>query len=259
MMPSTHTRRPGALERAPQITMTLTAVRTQASVWLMLRAFALWQWLRRWADARRLWPLRRLPMSVGALVVIAGLAAFGTLALRGGHVEKVTVPQITYGNGAMAHERQPVTFGVGVRGAQTTYHWTFGDGAAATGASPTHTYAAYGYYTVTVVAANASGSSATSERLILVAPVAPKAVLTASQDRYYSYQLTADAGKSLGAGLHFYWDFGDGKSAEDGGQRIVQHIYQLPGAYQLTLTVIDLAGQQSSVTKQIIVKPVAGQ
>ncbi|HEX9069133.1 MAG TPA: PKD domain-containing protein, partial [Ktedonobacterales bacterium] len=242
MIPSTHTTRPGTLERAPWIAMTLTAVRTQASAWLMLRAFALWRWMRGRADAHRLWPLRRLPMGVVALAVIASLVAFGALALRGGHAEKVTTPQITYGNGTMAHERQPVTFGVGVRGAQTTYRWTFGDGAAAAGASPTHTYAAYGYYTVTVVATNAVGSSATTQRLILVAPVAPKVVLIASQDRYYSYQLTADAGKSLGAGLHFYWDFGDGKSAEDGGQRIVQHIYQLPGAYQLTLTVIDLAG-----------------
>lgn len=53
--------------------------------------------------------------------------------------------------------------------------WAFGDGTAADGGAPTHTYAAAGAFTVTVTATDAAGNKASTTRLIQVTapPVTP--------------------------------------------------------------------------------------
>ncbi|HEY5143571.1 MAG TPA: PKD domain-containing protein [Solirubrobacteraceae bacterium] len=58
-----------------------------------------------------------------------------------------------------------------------------------------------------------------------------------------------------GAALHF--DFGDGSGADGGG---VQHIYGVAGAYTVTITATDGAGNKSTATRaiQIVPAPVAG-
>ena len=87
-----------------------------------------------------------------------------------------------------------------------------------------------------------------------VLPPAPQAVIKATQDRAYSYMLSADGTGSTGAELHYYWDFGDGHASESGDDRTISHLYLAAGTYTLTLTVVDVAGQQSVATKQITVK-----
>lgn len=59
-----------------------------------------------------------------------------------------------------------VTFTDGSVGADT-YSWDFGDGNSSTEASPTHTYAAGGTYTVSLTVTNAGGSSTDSEELMV--------------------------------------------------------------------------------------------
>ncbi|HEY1380164.1 MAG TPA: PKD domain-containing protein, partial [Gemmataceae bacterium] len=49
-----------------------------------------------------------------------------------------------------------------------TYRWSFGDFATATGANPTHTYAAPGTYTVTVTAIDKDGASSTTNVSVTV-------------------------------------------------------------------------------------------
>jgi hypothetical protein len=133
------------------------------------------------------------------------------------------------------------------QGENVTYTWTFGDDA--------HTYASYGYYEVVVTARDAQGRQAVAKTTLNVLPPAPQAVIKATQDRAYSYMLSADGTGSMGANLHYYWDFGDGHASDSGDDRTVSHLYLAAGTYTLTLTVVDVTGQQSVATKQITVKP----
>jgi hypothetical protein len=140
-------------------------------------------------------------------------------------------------------------------GESVTYAWTFGDGATGTGAAVAHTYASYGYYEVVVTAHDAQGREATAKTTLNVLPASPQAIIKATQDRAYSYVLSADGTGSKGAELRYYWDFGDGHSSDSGDERKTSHLYLAAGTYTLTLTVVDLTGQQSVATKQITVKP----
>jgi PKD repeat protein len=141
------------------------------------------------------------------------------------------------------------------QGENVTYTWTFGDGATGAGAAVSHTYDSYGYYEVVVTARDAQGRQAVAKTTLNVLPPAPQAALKATQDRAYSYMLSADGTGSKGADLHYYWDFGDGHVSDSGDDRTVSHLYLAAGTYTLTLTVVDVTGQQSMATKQITVKP----
>jgi hypothetical protein len=57
------------------------------------------------------------------------------------------------------------TFGDLSTGNPTAYFWDFGDGNTATSASPSHTYAASGNYTVMLIATNSCGSDTTTQNL----------------------------------------------------------------------------------------------
>ena len=60
--------------------------------------------------------------------------------------------------------------------------------------------------------------------------------------------------KSIGTGLQYHWNFGDGTT---GFGHIVEHTYGAPGVYQVTLTVRDVFGQasQSETTAQVAFRP----
>jgi hypothetical protein len=198
------------------------------------------------------------------LSVILSLAALTISINAHGRLEKTPVagaPSITV---ALAEGKTavPVTAPVslkaqstnGTSGSKLTYSWTFGDGATGTGAAVTHTYASYGYYVVKVTARDAQGRQASAQTTLNVLPPAPQAVIKATQDRAYSYMLSADGTGSKGAELRYFWDFGDGRVSDNGDERKVSHIYLSAGTYTLTLTVVDVSGQQSVATKQITVK-----
>src|SRR5262249_58204308 len=94
-----------------------------------------------------------------------------------------------------------------------------------------HTYASYGYYEVVVTARDAQGRQASAKTTLNVLPPAPQAVIKATQDRAYSYMLSADGTGSKGAGLRYYWGFGDGRGSERGGRPPGSPLY-LPRAAQ---------------------------
>lgn len=70
-----------------------------------------------------------------------------------------------------------VTFTDGSIGADS-YSWDFGDGNTSTDASPTHTYAEGGTYTVALTVNNAGGSDTASEDITVEAPFAQSLVGT---------------------------------------------------------------------------------
>jgi PKD repeat protein len=57
---------------------------------------------------------------------------------------------------------------------------------------------------------------------------------------------------SPGAIRGWDWDFGDGNFASDNGKQNPNHVYQLPGTYHVTLTVMNTAGNATSTQNSTI-------
>ena len=62
-------------------------------------------------------------------------------------------------------------------GTAVTYAWAFGDGAAGSGATPQHTYAAIGAYTAVVTATNPIDVAIAQTIVSVVAAPSPRAYL----------------------------------------------------------------------------------
>jgi PKD repeat protein len=137
----------------------------------------------------------------------------------------------------------------------TTYSWSFGDGSApGDGATPGHLYARSGAYTVTLTVTDAAGVSASLSKQITVY-TGPGAALSGStpvDGRPASF--TAAASLDASATISSYtWDFGDGSPPVTG--EAVSHTYGLAGTFPVTLTITDLLGLTSQVTRLVTVYP----
>jgi PKD repeat protein len=121
----------------------------------------------------------------------------------------------------------------------TSYAWNFGDGA--TGSAPTlsHTYAAGGRYTVTlIVTDNAGASNAQSQTAAVNAP--PVASFTFSCSRFTCVFDASGSYDSDGSISSWTWNFGD--ATPMGNSELIGHTYRAPGTYTVTLTVTDNGG-----------------
>jgi PKD repeat protein len=138
------------------------------------------------------------------------------------------------------------------------YAWDFGDGATGTGATPTHTYAAEGTYTVTLVVTNTLGESS--------APAATTATVTApGADTPPEVEAGPDrqavVGTPLALGFTFTDDAADGPWAYtvhwgDGststgtaaatGPVEASHAYAAAGGYVARVTVADAGGRSGA-------------
>jgi PKD repeat protein len=125
----------------------------------------------------------------------------------------------------------------------TAYKWDFGDDETSKEASPEHTYAAGGSYSVKLTAANADGEVSSKEVRIDVAG-APKAYFTfeAQKDRAGKFGLTVkfDATSSQNA-TNITWDFGDGNTTEPGTDFKPTHVYADYGKYTVKAVVVNSA------------------
>jgi PKD repeat protein len=118
------------------------------------------------------------------------------------------------------------------------FGWLYGDGNTGTGAAPSHTYAADGAYTVQLIATDICGNVDTITQTVTVCgPLAPAIVYT---------QNGLDVNFSVtGADFatNYNWNFGDGNT---GSGATPLHTYAATGTYNVTVTVTNLCGQQTS-------------
>jgi PKD repeat protein len=140
----------------------------------------------------------------------------------------------------------------------TAYAWNFGDGSAvATGKTATHTFTSTGTYNVTLTVTNDRGvqSLPTTQAVTVGATAAPTAVFVTSPSSptvgqsivFNGSGSTAVPGRTL---TQFNWIFGDGGSATG---FLATHTYTVAGTYQVTLSVLDDAGQKGVATQSVTV------
>lgn len=143
------------------------------------------------------------------------------------------------------------------------YNWDFGDGSPSSNQmSPTHTYAIYGTYTVTLTVTNADGCIASTSRSVVIT-AEPVAAFNSSstcsgnavQFTDYSYSPTGDQI------IAWHWVFGDpnGGGSDTSNLQHPEYTYSQNGNYNVTLTATSISGCSNTVTipVQIVPAPVA--
>ncbi|MEM6263235.1 MAG: PKD domain-containing protein, partial [Bacteroidota bacterium] len=126
------------------------------------------------------------------------------------------------------------------------YFWDFGDGGTSGAANPVYTYSTPGVYDVRLTVIDDQGCVSTLTRPSYINPTFPTAQFTTSDTLACPGALVSFNDQSIGNGLNYFWDFGDGNSS------IVvnpQNLYPGNGSYTVTLTVIDANGCSDSEVK----------
>ncbi len=137
-----------------------------------------------------------------------------------------------------------------------TYSWVFGDGGTATGANPSHTFAAAGTYTVTATATDEYGTMGTASGTVVV--VGPPTVnagsaFTVNAGTSTTFSQATESGGT--APFTYSWTFGDGSTAS--GSLNPSHTYANPGSDTATVTVTDADNVTSSSSVVVTVNDVA--
>ncbi|WP_182113257.1 MULTISPECIES: PKD domain-containing protein [unclassified Actinotalea] len=140
-------------------------------------------------------------------------------------------------------------------GTVALYGWDFGDGTLGTGATPTHTYAAGGTYSVTLTATDEDGDAASVTRAVTVAAPpppgqAPVAAFGVTSD---GLSVAVDGAASTdadGTVTGYAWDFGDGTTATGA---TATHTYAAAGQYTIVLVATDDDGLSSSASQVVTV------
>lgn len=121
-----------------------------------------------------------------------------------------------------------------------SYAWTFGDGATAQGANPTHTYADDGIYNITVEVSDPDGHVWTHERELEVANVPPEIELDiqATPDSLdVGFEAIAD--DPDGTVTSVSWELGDGTTVNGTS---LTHTYDTGGSYVASVEAVDEDG-----------------
>ena len=136
-------------------------------------------------------------------------------------------------------------------GSIASYAWDFGDGNTGTGATPSHTYAAAGTFTVSLMVTDDGGltDTATTTATIADAPVGNQPPTADAGGPYtgtagvaVSFNGTASTDPD-GSIASYAWDFGDGNT---GTGATPSHTYAAAGIFTVSLTVTDNGGATSA-------------
>ena len=142
------------------------------------------------------------------------------------------------------------------------YHWNFGDGSAAsTAADPTHTYAAYGTYTVTEYITGAALHSCTDTYKYVLHVYPLSATFSANDTTACIGQSVLFTGPTItGVGNYqsYNWFWGDGTSSTTSGNTTT-HVYTADGVDSVTLVITDVYGCTDTLIKPSYIRVAGAQ
>ena len=166
------------------------------------------------------------------------------------HIHISTAPKIAF-SAADVCNGSAVTFvnNTTISSGKVSYKWYFGDGTTSADSAVTHTYAAAGTFTVSLVAANANGCRDSLAKSVTVHPI-PTAGFTASNScENIGISFTNTSTVSSGT-LSYMWTFGDGTSSTAENPT---KAFSGAGIYGVKLVVTGAGGCKDSVTKSITI------
>lgn len=179
------------------------------------------------------------PGSYGFTLIVSNIAGSDTLTVVDS-IRAGTGPQagfnLQYQPGSLLLTTENTSVGA------SSYLWTFGDGNSSTAASPVHTYAEAGSYTLTLIAANDCGSDTTTQTLTVILP--PVAGLTTTVSSGCAPLSVTYQAAPVGEGYSYQWLF-PGGSPGTATEASATVTYELAGSYAATLIVSNVAGSDT--------------
>jgi len=139
-----------------------------------------------------------------------------------------------------------------------SFSWDFGDGEVSTEMTPVHSYADPGEYTVTLNVTDQVGNVGTGTIVINVTdttpPTAAFIIVNATIKENQVVEFNASTSRDNEGNITEYiWDFGDGTNTTT-QNATVTHVFTKVGTYNVTLTVVDEAGNSDSITREVNVR-----
>ena len=150
-------------------------------------------------------------------------------------------PVIALGNVTLAGA---TVTAINTSNSQDSILWDWGNGAFSTLDSASYTYTTSNIYLVKQIVFNDCGSVDSTTYTITVCGAVTSSFVTTSS----SLSIAFDASLSIGAGLTYQWDFGDGFTSSATSPT---HVYNISGTYLVTLTTTDACGT-SATSSQLI-------
>jgi PKD repeat protein len=140
-----------------------------------------------------------------------------------------------------------------VDGTITSFEWDFGDGETSTDENPSHSYASYGEFTITLTVTDDDGAI-DIDSLVIIVDDPPVAVATVDNDNPDIDEVINFTGSGStdadGSVVSYVWDFGDTNISTAADP---SHSYSASGEYTVTLTVTDDDGHADSDTLTVTV------
>ncbi|HDO19797.1 MAG TPA: PKD domain-containing protein, partial [Thermoplasmatales archaeon] len=139
-------------------------------------------------------------------------------------------------------------------GTIVSYVWSFGDGNNAVGSTVEHSYSSPGTYTITLTVNDDLGGTGTSTATITIFSQSEELIANAGgpYEGDVGYSIEFNASGSAGNIVQYIWDFGDGTTLTTENISCY-HYYAEEGIYNVTLTVVDVAGRNDTSTTYAII------
>jgi PKD repeat protein len=131
-----------------------------------------------------------------------------------------------------------------------TWDWNFGDGANSTGQHVNHKYNFSGTYYISLLITDEFGCSDTIHDSILIRDQVIADFIVSPSDTSCINDIVSFSGFSNENISNWYWDFGDGNN-EQGEQ--VDHIFLIPGVYNVMLVYTSTSGCMDTIMHQKII------
>ncbi|MEO0584071.1 MAG: PKD domain-containing protein, partial [Bacteroidota bacterium] len=138
------------------------------------------------------------------------------------------------------------------------WEWAFGDTTISTLQNPVYVYQSSGFYDVKLRVTDSIGCTDSISVPDIVYATQPIPDFLISPEINCTDKSAVFLNLSTGSGLSYFWDFGDG---DDSNLANVNHAYQDTGVYDVTLTVTDVNGCDSTlhIPKAVWIREVVAQ